>query len=530
MAVGGPQPFGWGPGYDQPQQPPSQPGYNAYPGPAGPAPPFPSVTPQPLGLAPGQPQMQPTNYAAIPPQGAVAQQGPVPQQPQPQPQQPQVTAANPSAGYGVMPVGGYAGQQANMPYSQQGPTPYPTQLQLQQQPNLAIQQPQSPVQPSQPQVQQPQSQVQQSQPQVQQPQPQGQPNQTYQPPQQLVQQPQPQPQPQPQQTQPQPQPQPHQPIDQQPAQAQPQPVQIIEQHDVQTYDVQTSSQAQFQPQPQQVSVSAQPQLEPQLQLVQEPVVHAQPLPQQQPQPQPEPQLQPSQSIPAQPISGLAPYPFDASYTYADQNVQAWANYYAQGGTDPTGSVYFISVPGVKEEGPAPNANQSSQQVLQQQNGSPRQSYHATQVLQPEQQTPSRTTSYQAQSLQGQARAQRTAEVSYFDPVGGLSNAAPGVALHQATANMPRYHLSDNPVPQSQPQGPQRGGPSRAGSGDNASEIPPSSPSNFTSTAPLNIKRAQSPSTPSWVLPKKTNGPGFGSHGNGGSPPPGGSHYQTVGSG
>lgn len=34
--------------------------------------------------------------------------------------------------------------------------------------------------------------------------------------------------------------------------------------------------------------------------------------------------------------------------YADSNVQAWAGYYAQGGKDPTGAVYFISVPGVKE--------------------------------------------------------------------------------------------------------------------------------------------------------------------------------------
>ena len=37
--------------------------------------------------------------------------------------------------------------------------------------------------------------------------------------------------------------------------------------------------------------------------------------------------------------------------YTDSNVQAWAQYYAQGGKDPTGAVYFISVPGVK--GPAP---------------------------------------------------------------------------------------------------------------------------------------------------------------------------------
>lgn len=34
--------------------------------------------------------------------------------------------------------------------------------------------------------------------------------------------------------------------------------------------------------------------------------------------------------------------------YADSNVQAWAQYYAQGGKDPTGAVYFVSVPGVKE--------------------------------------------------------------------------------------------------------------------------------------------------------------------------------------
>lgn len=37
--------------------------------------------------------------------------------------------------------------------------------------------------------------------------------------------------------------------------------------------------------------------------------------------------------------------------YADSNVQAWAQYYAQGGKDPTGAVYFISVPGVKEPAP-----------------------------------------------------------------------------------------------------------------------------------------------------------------------------------
>lgn len=41
-----------------------------------------------------------------------------------------------------------------------------------------------------------------------------------------------------------------------------------------------------------------------------------------------------------------PFVFDPNATYPDPNMQAWAQYYAQGGTDPTGSVYFISVPGI----------------------------------------------------------------------------------------------------------------------------------------------------------------------------------------
>lgn len=40
--------------------------------------------------------------------------------------------------------------------------------------------------------------------------------------------------------------------------------------------------------------------------------------------------------------------YDPKTRYPDPNAQAWAEYYAQGGKDPTGAVYFISVPGVKE--------------------------------------------------------------------------------------------------------------------------------------------------------------------------------------
>ncbi|TCD65854.1 ESCRT-0 subunit protein hse1 [Steccherinum ochraceum] len=130
------------------------------------------------------------------------------------------------------------------------------------------------------------------------------------------------------QTQVQPQPQPQiqgqiQPVQQQqahqetapqpfPAQAQPQ----------------TQAQVQVQPQPHDLSISPQPQ--------------------QQAQPQVQPQTQPQAEPQSQPQSG-PPYIFDPNGTYPDPNVQAWAQYYAQGGTDVTGSVYFVSVPGVKED-------------------------------------------------------------------------------------------------------------------------------------------------------------------------------------
>jgi hypothetical protein len=71
--MGGPQPFGWGPNYDQhqspAQQPTPQPGYSGYPGPGGPAPafpvgpqsqPLPSTTPAPGQLSTG------AGYGSIP--------------------------------------------------------------------------------------------------------------------------------------------------------------------------------------------------------------------------------------------------------------------------------------------------------------------------------------------------------------------------------------------------------------------------------------------------------------------------------
>jgi len=48
-----------------------------------------------------------------------------------------------------------------------------------------------------------------------------------------------------------------------------------------------------------------------------------------------------------------PYVFDPNTTYPDPNVQAWAQYYKQGGIDPAGVVYFISVPGLKDASSPP---------------------------------------------------------------------------------------------------------------------------------------------------------------------------------
>jgi signal transducing adaptor molecule len=60
-----------------------------------------------------------------------------------------------------------------------------------------------------------------------------------------------------------------------------------------------------------------------------------------------------------------PFVFDPTATYPDQNVQAWAQYYAQGGEDPTGSVYFISVPGITDGRPALSPLQTQLQGQQQ---------------------------------------------------------------------------------------------------------------------------------------------------------------------
>lgn len=536
----GPQPYGWRPGYDQhqvPPQPTPQPGYNPYPG-AVQAPPFPIITPQPLPTSttpvPVQSQpAQPGIYGAVPLQGSVQPQ----QQPQPQPPQSPVAAA---AGFGVMPVGGYAGQQSSPPYSQQGPAPYPTQP---QQATQLQTQPQSQAQAQQPYQQQPiQEPAQQSvQQHVQQYHVQQSDQQSVQQAQQLLQQSEHQPVQQPFQ---QPVQQPFQQVVQEPFQ---QPSQQLVQQSVQhpnQHSPQGLGQQQLQLQPAQTETIAQPQVQavPESTSASSQPQFAQELGS--PHPQSEPHAQIQSQHPAQPISGLPPYPYDPSYTYADQNAQAWAQYYAQGGTDLAGSVYFISIPGVKEGSVASTLQHQQPQQTQQGGQLPSQSSYPNQRR--ESQDLSRNSSYQAQvQPQPQGFSPQSYPQGQVQGANEASTVGPATAsmVHQAHAKMPRYQLSDNPVPGSAPTqsqgvyGSQHVGPTRADSGDNkSSEHVPSSPTTLSTTAPLKIKRAQSPAqastTPSWVLPKKTNnapGIGGGFQGNSGSPPPGGSYYQTVGS-
>ncbi|KAI0831861.1 hypothetical protein BC628DRAFT_1350247 [Trametes gibbosa] len=152
---------------------------------------------------------------------------------------------------------------------------------------------------------------------------------------------------------------------QQPPQSQPQPQSQQPQQLVQPQP-QHQPQANVQPEPQ-PQPQNQPQIQPETQAQSQLQAEPQPTSQHQQQSQSQAQTQQASSAPPQRQSGGPPYVYDPNATYPDPNAQAWAQYYAHGGTDPTGAVYFISVPGVKE-GPAtpaaPSRTQSTDSVGQ----------------------------------------------------------------------------------------------------------------------------------------------------------------------
>jgi signal transducing adaptor molecule len=372
------QVYGWKPAVFE------QPSYGAYPGPANAYPgqdptsvpvpvPFGRTTPGPSGL--GKQQQQPQGYSdpnVSSPYGPISAPLPstttIPQQQQ-----------HIQAGYGTVGQGGY-GHQPNVPYSQQGPMPYPiaqqpVQQQSQQQSPTSQQPTQTPAiqqQPIQTAVIQPQpvqAQVIQQQPvQVQpvqqstQTQPAQQPTQA-----QPVQQPtQPQPVQQPTQTQPVQRLSQAQPVQQQLESAQ-QP--SFSQHNSFEHE-QPRQQLLIQAQPETDQAHSQPQAQ-----VQASSGASSISPQRQTQPQPQAQAQPQQQQQQQPAG--PPYIYDPTTTYADPNVQAWAQYYAQGGRDLAGSVYFISIPGLTDKhAPGSTQQTEAQRGQQAQQGRQDQQQHA----------------------------------------------------------------------------------------------------------------------------------------------------------
>jgi len=183
----------------------------------------------------------------------------------------------------------------------------------------------------------------------------------------------------------------------------------------------------------------------------------------------------TQSTAGNPISGAPPYVYDPNATYADPNVQLWADYYKQGGTDLAGAVYFISVPGVKEAKPS----SPEPRLGARGSGSPSADI-------------GRHQSYQAGGAPATSIGQATSSL-YQQPVRATSDT--NVSSPAAGASRPfqfqGVQLTDGPSPSSKPAEATPNPYISGGSG-------PSSPNPYVA--------ASSPSTPSWVLPKKTAGP------------------------
>lgn len=332
-------------------------------------------------------------------------------------------------------------QIANAPYAIQGPTPYPIPTQHQQPQSQTLDQPQVQSHHSQAPYQiQPQSQpLIQGQPSLQM----GFPDQT----------------------------RPHQ--HNEPTVQLQQP---IEQPQGSPLTLYTDNQAQSQSQHQEYQVTQNgpgDQMQPVKQLVQQtqPSDPSQPDKQDLHQPQ-SAQLQPDvqqQQYQRQPsVQSGPPYIFDPDATYLDPNVQAWARYYAQGGQDPAGSVYFVSVPGLTDGTIASRPAVTAQEIVGQDGGSGQSGSQSGNVGEGQHR-------YDYTSIQQQLATQ--SPTSYLSPatqhLAGTSSTSPG-----STSNL-----------------------------DNSATLSTSSPGGGTtggyepSTKPSPISAG---ATPSWVLPRKDN--------------------------
>ena len=165
----------------------------------------------------------------------------------------------------------------------------------------------------------------------------------------------------------------------------------------------------FQQQAEAYGPSQQPQPLAQAQSQAQPQAQAQPQPQQQPQPAAQQQAEPPREAQG------PPYTFDPNATYPDPNAQAWAQYYAQGGTDPTGAVYFFSVPGITDRTPVDAQSPQAQAQAQ----------------------------AQAQG-QPQSQSQQDASAGYQQPYGQVQQQSPGAGVVSPTSGPAHSPQSAHP--------------------------------------------------------------------------------------
>ena len=409
------------------------------------------------------------------------------------------------AGYGAVGQGGY-GHQPNVPYTQQGPTPYPAQQQPVQQQLQQRSTSQTPPIQSQP----VQAQAIQQQPV---------PTQSVLQPTQVqrVQQPA---QAQPAHDQPQPQAQLQSLAQSQPQQQQQQqhqqpagPSYIYDPNTTYADQAELAQTPPIQPQPvqaqaiQQQPVPAQSdQQAMQVQRVQQPAQTqpAQDQPQPQIQPQPQAQSQPrQQQQPAGP-----PYVYDPTTIYADPNVQAWAQYYAQGGRDLAGSVYFISIPGLKDnQTPRSTQTNTQQSQLAQQSRPAQQSQPAHPAQQVQSELSEMEVSYGAATThQQQEQPSQLHDSQFAQQIEDLPQPRRSLTLRELENPYKQQSSSVDDVEFKQESSPIRSATLGLGRGSRLS-----SGSIGGGQASIGIAAASTggpmqsaaSTTPSWVLPKKT---------------------------
>ncbi|KAJ7113908.1 hypothetical protein C8R44DRAFT_676373 [Mycena epipterygia] len=299
------------------------------------------------------------------------------------------------------------------------------------------------------------------------------------------------------------------PAQQQPQQAQgptPYPAQQQQQPQPQSQTPTPYPTQQQQPQ-QQAQPQPQAQQQPAQQVQQPQPAQAQPQSQAQPEPQPQAQAQAQQAGP--------PYIYDPHTTYADPNVQAWAQYYAAGGKDLAGSVYFVSIPGITDAAPTPAPAPAAQQPAQQQQQQPAQQQQPQPIQQQQQRESVSPTSpldddpgyfpdpYANQPVQEYAAQEYPQQQQQeYHPPASQGELAHALGPQPAQTQYQGYALQDPGagsalgIQQQQP----RHGYSLTDPG-----AAPSSP--IAAASGGGSPGVHAESTPSWVLPKKTAGPG-----------------------